>query len=108
MLAPDSPTSLKPWRDWITSAAEPTYLRTHVTGQVKEGSEIKLVRPSGGRGMAFSSVVHRLIEVMGQGKTIVPDAGLVPIPRLEVSCPPNHFAHTNPKKAAYRLLFLFI
>lgn len=70
MIAPDSPSSLRPWKDWVTSASEPTYLRTNVTGQVKVGSEIKLVRPSGGRGMAFGSVVHRLIEFVGQGKTL--------------------------------------
>jgi ATP-dependent helicase/nuclease subunit A len=70
ILAPDSHRSLKPWRDWVTSAAEPTYLRTHVTGHVKTGSEFKLQRPSGGRGMAFGSVVHRLIEAVGQGKTL--------------------------------------
>jgi ATP-dependent helicase/nuclease subunit A len=69
-LAPDSSVSLKPWKDWVASASEPTYLRTNVTGQVKDGSEIKLVRPSGGRGMAFGSVVHRLIEVVGQGSTL--------------------------------------
>jgi ATP-dependent helicase/nuclease subunit A len=70
MLAPNIQVSLKPWKDWVTSAAEPTYFRTNVTGQVKTGSEIKLQRPTGGRGMAFGSVVHRLIEAVGQGKTL--------------------------------------
>lgn len=65
--APDSQVALNPWKDWVTAAAEPTYLRTNVTGQTKAGSEIKLIRPSGGRGMAFGSVVHRLIEALGQG-----------------------------------------
>lgn len=70
ILAPNTQLSLKPWKDWITSAAEPTYHRTNVTAQAKSGNEIKLVRPSGGRGMAFGSVVHRLIEAVGQGKTL--------------------------------------
>jgi ATP-dependent helicase/nuclease subunit A len=70
ILAPNAQVSLKPWRDWVAVAAEPTYLRTNVTGLVKTGSEIKLQRPSGGRGMAFGSVVHRLIEAVGQGKTL--------------------------------------
>ena len=60
--APNMQMKLKPWKDWLESAAEPTYFRTNVTEQVKKGSEIKLHRPAEGRGMAFGSVVHRLIE----------------------------------------------
>ncbi|MDB5054980.1 MAG: hypothetical protein JWM44_3030 [Bacilli bacterium] len=79
ILAPNVDVELKKWKDWVASAAEPTYLRTNVTGKAKTSSEIKLVRPSGGKGMAFGSVVHRLIEAVGQGKTLEQIAGYAEI-----------------------------
>lgn len=70
LIAPDSMMSLQPWRDWMTSGFEPTYHSTTITEQMNARNEIKLQRSAEGRGAAFGTLVHRLIEAAGQGMTL--------------------------------------
>ncbi len=53
-------------RQWRSRLAQPTYETTSVTKLAKSGS-VQPPRPLAGRGMAFGSVVHRCIELLGTG-----------------------------------------
>jgi ATP-dependent helicase/nuclease subunit A len=64
---PDVQQERRTWNTWITKASKATYEKTSVTEQVKMGSEIQLHRSNEGRGIAFGSVVHRLIDALGKG-----------------------------------------
>lgn len=50
----------------LEKIAEPTYAVISVTGQIKAAGEKPEWSPEG-RGMAFGSVVHRMIELLGKG-----------------------------------------
>ncbi|ASA19529.1 UvrD-helicase domain-containing protein [Paenibacillus donghaensis] len=51
-------------RQWRSRLAQPTYETTSVTKLTKSGA-VQPPRPLAGRGMAFGSVVHRCIELLG-------------------------------------------
>ncbi|AIQ56187.1 UvrD-helicase domain-containing protein [Paenibacillus borealis] len=53
-------------RQWRSRLAKPTYQTTSVTKLAKSGA-VQPPRPLAGRGMAFGSVVHRCIELLGTG-----------------------------------------
>ncbi|MGG1599133.1 UvrD-helicase domain-containing protein [Paenibacillus naphthalenovorans] len=65
--APDAAAVLEPWQRWVAAAGVPSYSRTSVTAMTKAAGDPELPRPSEGRGMAFGSVVHRCIDVLGSG-----------------------------------------
>jgi ATP-dependent helicase/nuclease subunit A len=52
---------------WLDQAAVPTFERTNVTKESKAVAETDLHRSGGGGGMAFGSVVHRCLELLGCG-----------------------------------------
>lgn len=53
-------------REWRSRLTQPTYQTTSVTKLAKSGAD-QPPRPLAGRGMAFGSVVHRCIELLGTG-----------------------------------------
>ncbi|MBP2114079.1 UvrD-helicase domain-containing protein [Paenibacillus silagei] len=53
-------------RQWRSRLAQPTYQTASVTKLAKSGA-VQPPRPLAGRGMAFGSVVHRCIELLGTG-----------------------------------------
>ncbi len=63
----DPAKALAEWSAWLEDAGAPSFERTSVTAQVKDDVDVQLHRPTEGRGMAFGSVVHRLLEAIGNG-----------------------------------------
>jgi len=69
----DPSAALRGWREAHARAAAPSYAEASVTSLAKRGADAPPPRPSGGRGAAFGTVVHRALEAAGQG---LPRVGL--------------------------------
>jgi ATP-dependent helicase/nuclease subunit A len=63
----DPSAALRDWREAHARALAPSYAVASVTSLAKSADEEAPPRPTGGRGAAFGTVVHRALEAVGQG-----------------------------------------
>ncbi|MCA0757029.1 UvrD-helicase domain-containing protein [Paenibacillus sp. N4] len=66
-FAPDVLGALDERVRGVAAAAQPTYQLDSVTRLAKSDSEMSLQRSAEGKGMAYGTLVHRLLQALGEG-----------------------------------------
>ncbi|TVY08360.1 UvrD-helicase domain-containing protein [Paenibacillus cremeus] len=63
----DMESHLTKWVERVGLSSKPSYLNESVTRLTKTARDITLERSSGGKGMAYGSLVHRCLQALGEG-----------------------------------------
>ncbi|MCU6796836.1 UvrD-helicase domain-containing protein [Paenibacillus sp. WQ 127069] len=66
-MVPDIASSVDEWQKRLDSGSVPSYQLGSVTGLAKSSSDIVIERSSGGKGMAYGSLIHRCLQALGEG-----------------------------------------
>jgi ATP-dependent helicase/nuclease subunit A len=69
-MVPDVASSMDDWHKRLNNGSLPSYRLGSVTGLAKSSSEIVLERSSGGKGMAYGSLIHRCLQALGEGMDV--------------------------------------